>query len=103
MIREVMRFRDLLYMMVWRDIRIKYKQSILGVLWAVLMPATIVLAGVVVKLRTVQVSGKPLRTQDLANVSVRAVPGLSSSPRFDSARTAWLVMLTSSPRFTSPR
>jgi lipopolysaccharide transport system permease protein len=74
MIREVMKFRGLLYMMVWRDIRIKYKQSILGVLWAILMPATIVLAGVVVKFAMFKVSGKPLAAHDLASVSVRAVP-----------------------------
>lgn len=74
MLREVLRFRNLLYMMVWRDIRIKYKQSVLGVLWAILMPATIVLAGVVVKLAMAKVTGKPLAAADLANVSVRAVP-----------------------------
>jgi lipopolysaccharide transport system permease protein len=74
MIREVMRFRDLLYMLVWRDIRIKYKQSILGVMWAILMPATIVLAGVVVKFAMFKFSGRPLVAQDLANVCVRAVP-----------------------------
>jgi lipopolysaccharide transport system permease protein len=74
MIHQVFRYRDLLYMMVWRDIRIKYKQSILGVLWAILMPATIVLAGVVVKFALSKVTGKPLAAQDLASVSVRAVP-----------------------------
>jgi lipopolysaccharide transport system permease protein len=74
MIREVMRFRDLLYMMVWRDIRIKYKQSILGVLWAILMPAMIVLAGIAVKVVLSKFNGKPLAARDLANLSVRAVP-----------------------------
>lgn len=74
MIREVIRFRDLLYMMVWRDIRVKYKQSILGVLWAILMPATVVLAGVVVKFAMFKFSSKTLDAQDLANVSVRSVP-----------------------------
>lgn len=74
MLRDVLRYRDLLYMMVWRDIRIKYKQSILGVFWAILMPAMIVLAGVAVKVVLSQVSGKPLNAQDLASVSVRAVP-----------------------------
>ena len=73
-IREVVRFRALLYMMTWRDIRIKYKQSILGVLWAILMPATIVLAGIVVRIALAKVSGKPVAAQDLLNVSVRAVP-----------------------------
>ena len=38
------------------------------------MPATIVLAGVVVKFALSKVSGRPLAAQDLANVSVRAVP-----------------------------
>ena len=73
-IREVVRFRALLYMMTWRDIRIKYKQSILGVLWAILMPAAIVLAGIVVRIVLAKVSGKPVAGQDLVNVSVRAVP-----------------------------
>lgn len=76
MIREVIRYRDLLYMMVWRDIRIKYKQSMLGVLWAILMPAMIVLAGVAVKVVLSKVSGKPLGAQDLANVSVRGALGV---------------------------
>jgi lipopolysaccharide transport system permease protein len=71
---EVVRFRNLLYMMVWRDIRVKYKQSMLGVLWAILMPTTIVLAGVVVKFAMFKFSGRPLDAHDLANVSVRSVP-----------------------------
>ena len=87
MIREVMRYRSLLYMMVWRDIRIKYKQSILGVLWAILMPAMIVLAGVAVKVVLSKVSGKPLATQDLASVSVARFPGPSSLRRSGSALT----------------
>ncbi len=74
MLHEVVRFRSLLYMMVWIQLRVRYKQSILGVMWAVLMPATIVLAGMVVKLAMFKLSGKPLGAQDLANVSVRAVP-----------------------------
>jgi lipopolysaccharide transport system permease protein len=74
MMHQVLRYRDLLYMMIWRDIRVKYKQSVLGVLWAVLMPATIVLAGMVVKFAMSKVSGMPMAVEDIANVSVRAVP-----------------------------
>src|SRR5271165_3016859 len=74
MFHQVLRYRDLLWMMIWRDIRVKYKQSVLGVMWAVLMPATIVLAGLVVKFAMAKVSGKPMVVEDLANVSVRAVP-----------------------------
>ena len=74
MIYQVLRYRDLLRMMIWRDIRVKYKQSVLGVMWAVLMPATIVLAGLVVRFAMSKVSGKPMAAEDIANVSVRAVP-----------------------------
>jgi lipopolysaccharide transport system permease protein len=31
--------RDLLYFLIWRDIKIRYKQTVLGILWAVLVPA----------------------------------------------------------------
>lgn len=30
--------RELLYFLVWRDIKVRYKQSVLGVAWAVLQP-----------------------------------------------------------------
>ena len=66
--------RDLLYMLTWREIRVKYKQSVMGMLWAVLMPVVIVSAGVVVRIGFALVSGKPLETGALASVSVRAVP-----------------------------
>lgn len=36
--RELWAFRDLLYLLAWRDIKVKYKQAALGILWAVLQP-----------------------------------------------------------------
>ena len=30
--------RELLYFLVWRDIKVRYKQTVFGVLWAVLQP-----------------------------------------------------------------
>ncbi len=38
MFSELFRYRGLLGMLAWRDIRVRYKQSILGVAWAFLMP-----------------------------------------------------------------
>ncbi len=35
---EVWRYRELLYFLVWRDVKVRYKQTILGVLWVVLRP-----------------------------------------------------------------
>lgn len=35
---ELWAYRDLLYFLVWRDIKVRYKQTALGALWAVLQP-----------------------------------------------------------------
>lgn len=37
-VRELWEYRELLYFFVWRDIKVRYKQTILGGLWAVLQP-----------------------------------------------------------------
>jgi lipopolysaccharide transport system permease protein len=37
-IDELWRYRDLLYIFVWRDIKVRYKQTALGVAWAILQP-----------------------------------------------------------------
>lgn len=36
--KELWRFRELFYFFTWRDIKIKYKQTVLGFLWAILQP-----------------------------------------------------------------
>jgi len=35
---ELFRFRDLLYFLIWRDYKVRYKQTLLGVTWALLQP-----------------------------------------------------------------
>jgi lipopolysaccharide transport system permease protein len=73
-IRELLDHRDLLYMSTWREIKVKYKQSVMGMLWAVLMPLVIVCAGLLVRYAFAMVSGKPLALSDLTSVTVKAVP-----------------------------
>ena len=73
-LREIVARRDLLVMLVWREIKVKYKQSVMGFLWAILMPALIVSAGVIVKYAFASLSGQPLRTSDVISVAVRSVP-----------------------------
>jgi lipopolysaccharide transport system permease protein len=36
--RELKEYRDLFYFLVVRDIKVKYKQTVLGGLWAVIQP-----------------------------------------------------------------
>ncbi len=35
---EVWEYRELLYFLVWRDVKVRYKQTLLGVSWVVLQP-----------------------------------------------------------------
>lgn len=37
-LREVWQYRELLYFLVWRDLKVRYKQTALGAIWAVLQP-----------------------------------------------------------------
>jgi lipopolysaccharide transport system permease protein len=37
-LKEVWNYRELLYFFVWRDVKIRYKQTAIGVLWVVLQP-----------------------------------------------------------------
>ena len=37
-LKELWRFRELFYFLAWRDIKIRYKQTIIGIAWAVLQP-----------------------------------------------------------------
>jgi lipopolysaccharide transport system permease protein len=41
--RELWQYRELFYFFSWRDIKIKYKQTVLGFLWAVLQPLIMML------------------------------------------------------------
>jgi lipopolysaccharide transport system permease protein len=36
--RELWRYRELLYTLVWRDVKVRYKQTVLGAIWAMLPP-----------------------------------------------------------------
>lgn len=43
---DLWRYRELLYFLTWRDVKVRYKQTVLGVAWAVIQPvmATVVFA-----------------------------------------------------------
>jgi lipopolysaccharide transport system permease protein len=38
---EIWHYRELLYFLMWRDIRVKYKQTALGIIWALLQPVAL--------------------------------------------------------------
>lgn len=42
-LKELWAYRELLYFFVWRDVKVRYKQTILGIGWAVIQPVAIVI------------------------------------------------------------
>jgi lipopolysaccharide transport system permease protein len=36
--REIWHYRELLYFLVWRDVKVRYKQTVLGAAWAIIQP-----------------------------------------------------------------
>ena len=58
-LQELYRYRELLYMITYRDIKVRYKQSIMGFFWAILMPILIVMSGVLVRYGYAMVAHAP--------------------------------------------
>jgi lipopolysaccharide transport system permease protein len=99
--------RDLLFVLTLRDIKIKYKQSAMGLLWAVLMPALIVGAGMLIRVAISKMSGAPLSSDSLASIAVKALPWafIVSAIRFATnslASNANLVTKINCPRIAFP-
>jgi len=67
-------YKDLLLMLIWRDIKIRYKQSIMGFFWAVLMPILIIGSGMIVMVVFSTISGHPINKSDVLAVAAKAVP-----------------------------
>jgi lipopolysaccharide transport system permease protein len=37
-LRELWEYRELIYFLIWRDIKVRYKQTVLGAAWAIIQP-----------------------------------------------------------------
>lgn len=40
---ELLRYRELVFFLAWRDVKVRYKQTVLGALWAILQPVVTML------------------------------------------------------------
>jgi lipopolysaccharide transport system permease protein len=38
LIKEIWAYRELVYFLAWRDVKVRYKQTALGILWAIIQP-----------------------------------------------------------------
>lgn len=53
---EIWRHRELLYLLAWRDYKVRYRQTIIGIAWAVLQPVLAMLAFVLIFGRFTEIS-----------------------------------------------
>jgi len=67
------RYRDLLITLTAKEIRVRYKQSVMGFLWAILMPMLIVLAGALARYVLSVVSGGVM-SASIVPVLVKSAP-----------------------------
>lgn len=73
-LRDVWTYRDLLVQFMLRDIRVRYKQAIMGFGWALLMPILVVAAGGIVRLTISHSAGQPATGMTFAVVAIKSIP-----------------------------
>jgi lipopolysaccharide transport system permease protein len=70
---DLVQYRELLLELTLRDLRIRYKQSVMGVLWAVLTPLVVVLAGAIVRLAFASLAGRTVSPIELGGLAVKSI------------------------------
>lgn len=73
-VEELWGFRELIYQLALRDIKIRYKQAVMGFAWAILMPVLIVAAGALVRYAMAYLGGDQVQVNHIAGMAVKAVP-----------------------------
>ncbi|HVN56312.1 MAG TPA: ABC transporter permease [Anaerolineaceae bacterium] len=60
-LKDLWRYRELIYFLVWRDIKVRYKQAVLGIGWAILQPVVTMIIFTVIfgNLAGLSSDGKP--------------------------------------------
>ena len=74
MFRELFNYRELLFAFTKRNIQMKYKQTFMGVLWAVFMPFIIIFSGVMVRKAMSVISGFPIEGRQIMSVAIKSLP-----------------------------
>jgi lipopolysaccharide transport system permease protein len=60
-VKAVWEYRELLYFLIWRDVKVRYKQTVIGVIWVILQPllTTVVFTFVFGRLANIPSDGVP--------------------------------------------
>ncbi len=73
-ITELRQSREIVHQLTLRDIRVRYKQAVFGFAWAILIPASVVFAGLAVRIAFAYVAGKHIAMQTIAGIAIKSVP-----------------------------
>jgi hypothetical protein len=91
-VAELWQYRGLIYFLIWRDVKGRYKQTVLGVAWAVLQPAIMMVMFTLLFGRMIQVSSGNVPYPLFAYIGLVALPNcVPQSPM-------WFCRMTESPR-----
>src|SRR6201988_4813221 len=103
---DLWRYRELFYILAWRDISVRYKQTFIGVTWALIQPLLTMLVMTVIFAR---VAGLPSEGRAPYAVMVLAAmpPGQFFAPSLSSSSqslvsNAQLISKVYFPRLTAP-
>lgn len=71
-LNRLYKYRELLYMLAKRDFTVRYKQTVLGLAWALMTPLAVVAAGVVIRFLAAEKAN--LGTIDISSIIVKSLP-----------------------------
>ncbi len=70
---DLWKFRELLGQLTRRDIKIRYKQAVMGFAWALLMPVLVVAAGLIIRWAIATVGGVPINKAGAGELLVKGL------------------------------
>jgi ABC-type polysaccharide/polyol phosphate export permease len=70
---DLVEFRELLFELTIRDIRIRYKQAVMGVFWAILTPLVLLLSGWILRVAFGRLSGQAPNDLAMAGLAVKSL------------------------------
>jgi ABC-type polysaccharide/polyol phosphate export permease len=72
-VHDINSSRGLIYQLTLRDIRVRYKQALMGFAWAILSPLLIVAAGIVVRVAMLHMAGQPFEIHSATGIVVKGL------------------------------
>lgn len=73
-LRDLRDHGDLLIQLASRDVRVRYKQAVMGFAWAILTPLLLIGAGTLMRLAVATMAGVQVNTSEIGAIALKAFP-----------------------------